>query len=368
MEEEALYDLAGRLSYEDARRYVESRGWRREKSKRPDVGIFRSGDHEAVLPMDTALRDYASAMVMFARRVGELEGRTTERVLADLSAANRDRHRPALLGIAAPIGATLEDASAMIDGISRAMLAAACSALNPRPFHPRMTLGDAEAFVASATLVSTEVGSFVMVIDTPTDVDGAPPGFGRETSVLLMRSLAHIATSIRAGTSDRIVNPDPGGLQVSGNLCEAVLRMAPSSESGDLRFEISWSPLMAPPKDAPRMVSIDRHMYEGIEQAARQLRPSESNVPAVHLCIAKELKGAPGPTGRAEGEVIFTVVKEDGSTVRARAHLTPEQYQTALVAHATPAPVFVEGELHRVRRGSELRKILRVDPARITTS
>lgn len=357
MTDDAAYALAARLSYEDARRYVESRGWNRAKSRRSEVGVFRLGDYEAVLPMDPALRDYPSAMVLFARQIGEAEGRTPERVLADLTAANRDRHRPALVSDGNALGARLDAATAMIDGISRALLAAACSAIQPRVFHPRMTLAEAESFIANARYVSTETGSFVMVVDTPTEVDGAPPGFGRDASVLLLRSLAHVAASIRGGAPDRVVTPDVGEPQVSANLCEAILRMAPADEGADLRFEVSWSPLIAPPADIPGAVTIDRHMYEAIEQLARKMRPSESNEPTRHLCLVKELKGAVGPTREMEGEVVFTVISEDGTTIRAKANLDPRMYKTAIVGHATPCPVVVDGELHRVRRGYEIRKI-----------
>jgi hypothetical protein len=98
-------------------------------------------------------------------------------------------------------------------------------------------------------------------------------------------------------------------------------------------------------------------MYEAVEQLARQMRPSESNETKEHVCLVKELKGAPGPTREMEGEVIFTVISEDGTTIRAKANLDPVKYKMAVVAHAAPHPVIVDGELHRVRRGYEIRKI-----------
>jgi len=357
MMDDATYALAGQLSYEDARRYVESRGWMRVKSRRSDVGIFRLGDHEAVLPMDTSLRDYSSVMVLFARSVGEAEGRAAGRVLADLSAVDMDRHRPARVCAGEAPGASLEVATAMLDGISRALLAAACSALQPRPFHPRMTLGVAESFIADARFMNTEVGSFVMVVDTPTEVEGSPSGFGRDASALLFRSLAHVASAIRGGLPDRIVNPELGEPQVSANLCEAILQMAPANEGADLRFGVTWSPLIAPPLDVPALVTIDRHMYEPLEQAAKQLRPTESGEPRKYLGLVKELKGSIGATGKTEGEVVITLILEDGATLRAKTSLEHEQYMIAVVAHATPGPVVVAGELHRARRGYELRRV-----------
>jgi hypothetical protein len=356
--EEVLYELAARVEYGNARRYVLSRGWAQSTSRRMDIGIFRLGklgrEHEAVLPMDTSLRDYMGAMIQFARRVAEAEGRAVEQVLRDLVATNVDRHRPARLG--AP-DASLEAALSMLEGIQRALLASACSVLQARPFHPRMTLSEAEAFMSATRFTSTEVGSFVMVIDTPLEVDHARPGFGREASLTLMRSLAHIAGSIRVGSPERIVNPQVGEPTVSSNLCEAILRMAPQSEAADLRFAVSWSPLMAPPVDVLREISIDRTMYEPLERAASQLRPSPSTERSWHFGYIKELKGTPSADGPPEGEAVLSLLMEDGTMIRARAILDAGQYQTAILAHGTSRPLVMEAELHRVRRGSELRKI-----------
>lgn len=360
--EEWMHARASALSYDDARRYLESRGWARVPTRRTEVGVFRLGDHEAHLPMDTSLRDYASAMVLFARRVAEAEGRRPEVVLADLAAGRVDRHRPARVG-GEVAGASLEAASAMLDGIHRALLASACSALQPRPFHPRMSLGDAQAFLEQTRFSHTEVGSFVMVVDTPTEVDGARPGFGRDASVLLVRSLSHLASALRSGTPERVADPAPDEPQVSANLCEAILRMAPPTESADLRFAVSWSPLLAPPRDLPAAITIDRHMYEAIERLATQMRPSESSADVLHVGYVKELKGAPGPSGRIEGEVVFTLLLDDETAIRAKAQLDPDHYASALLAHAGGQPVTIEGELHRVRRGHELRNVRAVGPA-----
>jgi hypothetical protein len=317
--------------------------------------------------MDTTLRDYASAMLLFARHVAEAEGRDVERVLVDLAAVERDRHRPARVEPSGARGASLVAAAAMLDGMTRALLASACSVLNPRPFHPRMALSDAESFIAGSRFIDTEVGSFVMVVETPMEVEGARPQFGRETSALLMRSVAHLTRSVRNGTLDRVVSPTPGDPVISANLCDAILQMAPPSEVADLRFAVSWSPLIPAP-DAPASAVIDRHMYEAIEGVASALRPTEASEKATYAAWVKELKGAPGPTGKAEGEVVFLLVRDDGTTTRARAQLNPQRYEEALVAHGTPHAVAVEGELPRVRRGYELRNVGAISSLRSTAN
>lgn len=218
-----------------------------------------------------------------------------------------------------------------------------------------MSFGAVESFVDATRFASTEAGSFVLVIETPIEVEGAAESFGREVSITLMRSLEHIAMSLRDATPDRIVNPLAEDPQVSSNLCEAILRMAPQSEIADLRFQVTWSALRAAPFDVPQVVSVDRSMYEPLERAAAQLRPSTTALSRDYVGFVKELKGDVGMSGQLEGEVVFLLLLEDTTVVRARALLDSSQYQIALVAHAHAATIQVEAELHRVRRGYELR-------------
>lgn len=358
MTDEERYALAARVDYNDARSYALSRGWIRTDIPRMDIGVIHLGEHEAILPMDTALQDYAGAMVRFARRISEAEGRSPDKVLQDLVTSRVDRHRPARVGAN---DASLEAAISLLEGMQRALLASACSVLQPRAFHPRMSLSQAEELVRATRFTGTEVGSFVAVVDTPIEVDNTRPGFGRAVSLTLMQSLAHLANAIRSGTPDRIVNPRGDDPQVSSNLCEAILRMAPPSEASDLRFEISWSPLVAAPMDAPKQISIDRTMYEPIEQVASQLRPARTTARFQHLCFVKELKGSGSWEGKPEGEAVFVVLLEDGTEVRAKATLDATMYQLAVKAHASSTPVVVDAELHGIRRGFELRDLKTIE-------
>lgn len=202
-----------------------------------------------------------------------------------------------------------------------------------------------------------------MVVDTPTEVDGAREGFGRDASVLFVRSLAHLTSSLRSGSPERIVQPADGAPIVSANLCEALLRMAPPSESADLRFEVGWSPLLPAPADLPTSIVVDRQMYEPLEQLASSMRPSTSSASPWPFGFVRELRGTPGLSGRVEGEVVFTLYDAEDATFRAKATLSPELYEKALRAHAGHRLVTITGTLHRVRRGFVLRDVTDIDVA-----
>jgi len=351
-----LLSRALQLNYEHARRYVETRGWVASRSNRDEVAVFHRGDGELVLPVDSSLRDYGAAMLRFAQEIADEETRPLDAVLSDLGAVDRDRHRPALVGTGFESGAGLEAAETLIEGATRALRSAACSAVSRRAFHPRLSNGETDAFIAASRFAGTERGSFVAVIETPTEVDGARPGFGRDASVELFRSLQHLVSSLRRDQPEEITAPSATQPQVSANLCEALLQMAPSSEGADLRFEVTWSPLVPVPARVPTRVQIDRHLYERIQLLAARMRPSTTLAGRRYAGTVRELKGSPGESGRVEGPVVLELLADEGS-VRARAHLDADHYQVALEAHASGSPVLVMGELHRATRSYELRNV-----------
>ncbi|MBX3276296.1 MAG: hypothetical protein KF729_38945 [Sandaracinaceae bacterium] len=357
MSPDDVYSVAEEIDYKVVKSYLRSRGWTGANTPRDDVAVFRRDGAEVVLPLDRTLTDYVPAMVMLARRVAAAEDRGVEAVLSDLTAARADRHRAALVG---PDTLGLDAVARTVDGLTRVFLAAACSAVSPRSFHPRMTLAEAEAFLGATRFTAIERGSVVLVVDTPTEVSDTRNGFGRHVSETLLRSLSHLSMALRADVPQRVLEPTPTDPIVSANLCEAVLRMVPQDEAADLRFEVAWSAAVPSEGGAPTAVAFDREMYEGLESLATALRPSARTQAMPFIGWVSELRGAPGPWGM-EGPVVITVVLEGGSMLRATADLDASDYAVAAVAHVSAAPVHFIAELHRIRRGHQLRAIRNLD-------
>jgi hypothetical protein len=277
MTDDEIYEMAASVDYSDAQRYVLSRGWVKHPSSPRDGGYFHYKKHDAQLPMSREYLDYDSAMVRFATLVAKAEGRKFEHVLLDLAAKDVDRHRTARVGAK---DASLDATMGLLEGMQRGLAAAAASVLQPRPVHPLQNAAEVQRFVNATRFTNTEAGSFVVVIDTPLEVQDAAESFGRLASVSFMRSLAHIARSLKRRAPERIVHPSPAAPVVSANLCEALLRMAPKSESSDLRFAVSWSPSRDNPIGVAKEVILARSMYEPLEKVAAQLRRKRTNVGA----------------------------------------------------------------------------------------
>jgi len=354
MNDEQLLRLGARVDSLDVKAYLEARGWSRVASRRPYAAIYRhaaDASREVQVPLDRDLADYAEAMVTVARRLASAEGRTPEALLRDLLHPRRDLLRFGLEGdVTRDGGVGLVDGLDLVNGVRKALLASACGVRRPRAFHPRMGLVEAESFLRQCRLGQTEVGSFVLTVETPLDIGAqqAPGGepFGRRTAVFLLRSVAHLASAVRTGEPQRVLEPPSDAPVVSANLCEALVEMLPSDESADLRLRGAWSPLLPVGRDVASEVLVDRSLYERIERIAHQLRPTRELQPAQFVGHVVELMGAPGEQGAVEGPVVLQVQVED-ELLKARVLLGAADYRVAATAHLEQRYVSVRGVLRR---------------------
>ena len=329
-------------------------------SRRSYVAIFRGPDGdptEVVVPLDRGLADYADAIETVARKAAVLEGRTVEAVLHDLLQPQKDIVRYAVVAQETLSGSIdLPGAVALLGGAKKSLLASAMSVKRPVRFHPRMSLSEADAFVSASRVGQTEVGSFVLMIETPHNV-GAPVDagdalFGRRATQQLLRSTNLLTRAIRQDTIDALLFADLDNYPVSANLCEALVEMMPSDESADLRIQCSWSPLLPTPSDVESEVRIDRPMFETIDRIAQRLRPSDQPIPDTFYAYVTELAGGIHP----EGDIRLRVLVDDG-LVETRANLASAEYARAGEAHLKQKMVAIRGVLHRGRRVHELRDI-----------
>jgi hypothetical protein len=310
------------------------------------------------VPLERGLADYDESIVRVVRKVASVEGRPPESVLRDLLRPRHDVLRFGLEGPLTQAGAIgLLEGAALVGGAKKALLASACSVKKPRPYHPRLDLAEAEAFVQSCKLGQTEVGSFVLTVEAPLDARARPAQgkepFGRKAVTHLMQATAFLVDAVRQWGRDATgaaVNQDVFKLEpnLSANLCDALVEMMPSDESADLRLRSSWSPLLAAPPDTPSMVVVDRSMYEAIESVGNELRPKHGAQSEQLVGRVVELSGGPDVSGALEGEVVLQAQRDD-ELLRVRVALGPEEYRHAVRAHLEQRFVSVRGVLRRGR-------------------
>lgn len=360
----------------DLQRYARAKGWERVHNNLTDIAVFRRPENakeEIVVPQDTDFADFHARIVDAIRAFAEYEKRSAAAVLGDVVAPESDVLRfglsaPRVEGGTVPLG----EGVGLLMGARKAILAAACTVIRPERFHPRMSLREAESFVASCRMGQTEHGSFVLKFICPLSGDTVAgsdqpllyvphengKSFGRRVTATLMESVAQLIDAIRDDAPERVLDQDGGtGPVVSANLCEALSEMQPDADGAAVTIAAGWSQLIPAPSSVPAKVRLPREYVPIVEHLAKELRTQGPPKPDTFFAIVDELKGEPGPDGRMEGEVVLGLVLESDLLIKAKAFLDAESYQKAWTAHNPLQIVRLRGILSRGTRLSKLTDV-----------
>ncbi len=364
-----------RVSPRDALGYAKSRGWVQKKRvghlmlfNRTETGSL----DQLLVPTDSQRSDFADRMLDLVERLAAFETRPMTPVLVDLLNFDADVMRYRVASPRAERGTIpLTQAIDLLDGAKRSLLAAAHSALVARKHHPKLSRTEAVQLLEACQMGQTERGSFIVTISCPlhaVDQDQAGIGgdqrpFARRATSLLVKSLWELNAAIEEDRINSIVDqPEP---LVSANLCEALLKMRPSDETGSLEFIPSWASSTPIDQETPREpVTFSGDEFASIEDVYRQLRPVEGPTAKPWIATIDELRGTEDEGGTREGEVVFTLFDE-GEVLRAKASLTAAQYEVAYRAHNPSRPLIVVGELSRGPRVSRLSNVSSIRPAEL---
>ena len=191
-------------------------------------------------------------------------------------------------------------------GARKALLASACSVIQPQPFHPRLSRAEAEQLVRSSTLGQTERGSFTAVISCPLEAErptsprGANPPHVRDVRRPGHQSGPDLRLGIRArwpvhppgdqppdavrrpitSASDPDEPPTPCSIPRGRDAPQfhplrALLAMQPVGDRSRLSLAATRSRSLTPPPSAtpPRLWSFAGSTSPAIESLAVKLRP-----------------------------------------------------------------------------------------------
>ena len=240
--------------------YAEGLGWCRVEGVNGKIAVYANPNsplQQLIVPLDERLDDYGLRAAEAIQRLAEFEKRPPREVLNHLLLPPSDLLYFREVSPAAAAGdLPLDHAVRMIDGVRKMLLSEAHSVLAPKPFHPRMSRGEAEDFIARCRLGQTERGSFILTVACPLELKAdllGPSGtsFSRRVTTLLMESLAELTQAADRMRIDDLADTvrHPG---ICANLCESLLLLQPVGERSSPNISVPSS--RAPPP-APRASS-----------------------------------------------------------------------------------------------------------------
>ena len=364
-------ELLLRLRPSDVQSYLRLSGWTTAGSLQKGVVAFRNPQakarNEIVLPIDRDFADYEERMAEVVGQLAALDpaGRSALEILVELVLPPADILKYRLIESRTEEGfLPVPDAVDLILGCRQSLLAAACTVVEPQPFHPRLSRAEAETFL-SACKLATERGSFVATVMCPLDAVVPDNGstvaqlsllpsleqtetFSRKAVKTVMQSADRVVRAIESGRIDDVIGNIAGGPPLSANLCEALVAMEPRDAHGSLEIRCTWSRRVPMPKDVPELVVFKREYFPYLSTIAHALRPSPPDPKeSVYAGRVESLHGQPGEDQLVGGDVVLSFLGDDEQPLRARISLPPAAYALACDAHKFGHYVTVRGLLKR---------------------
>lgn len=349
--------------------YVEMAGWRIEpRLGRGQVAVYespKSSNEQISIPINRSLQDFDILMETAISTLAKVEGRYPAELLTELNFPDADVLRFAETSHAAARGdVPFEHGIRLLNGAKKTLLAAACSAIHPAPFHPRMSFTEAEQFIQQCRLGQTERGSFVLTIACPLNAVKFEPDlfdnkpFTRRVTSQLMYAVGTLEALSLPGTAvderDRMIDhfaSTPTEFPLNANLCEGLLEMAPDGEESSLRITADYSKKYSGASEK-KTVTLPRSIFTSIEYLARKLRPVHAPTKQVFVGLVETLNGRPNVENRQEGQVILRIITADSDALRTRVELGADDYSLADKAHMGNQPVSLQGVLRQTGRTS----------------
>jgi hypothetical protein len=313
-------DLLNELQPLRVLEYLRANGWREEA--RIGKGSYwdkstQTERLEVLLPLDHGLDDFALRMAELLSVLEKAEYRSQPEILEDLLTFGADIIRSYLPSASGDGSITLDKGPKLYEETRNLMLAAACSAMYPKPVFPKRKPDRALEYIKHARFGPSKKGSYIITVISPVpprlqaqgqlfDDDTEP--FERRT----VRILSEALLAINSATQEAAFSKTPDALLsavqrgVSANLCEAILGMHEGGGERGIDFSFFWSPTRGTPIGAPKNVSLEPGVMPYLQEAIRIFKESSSIegvevIGIVHRMERSEAGGRVSIVGTVDG-------------------------------------------------------------------
>lgn len=353
--------------------YLRSRAWKQVEQIGDRATIWTadahgSGEYEILLPLDATLEEYARRISEVLQTLEVAEHRSQLDIVRDIAATTSDVLRVRLVhGLIENGTLPLEHGVMMIQGARDLALAAACAAARPRALYSSRKPQEALAYMSKLRMGQTEVGSFVVAIQSPVtpraqtqmfepvDNNPADEPFERRALLTLTNGLTAIQRAAASAAASGNFQPfqDAVGSGVSANLCDALLSLSMDSTTEEITLQISWSPTRRAADKTPTQFRFRRDTFPLLREASRVLRASAS---IEDVSIIGTVTALRREDNTDIGKVTLSAWVEEVWR-QVRMDLSDEDYRKAVKAHDERDVVQCVGELTKENRRYFLRNV-----------
>lgn len=359
------------------RAYAMAQGWQLVEPYGSHSDVYQlEGVGEAIIPGTTALSDYARIVSDLIELFAKAEDRDQLSTYRDLSSADQDVVRVRAPEAEDDGSVQLETGVELIVHARDLLLAAACSASDPRPAYRAGRVKAANDYLERVRMGQTERGSFIVTMLSPvppTLESTTQPSFWpslpeepfarRVTRRLvdgLEVALKAVEQTNRGADFGVFVNGVPQG--ISANLCEAAANLIVRGDG--LNVTVTWARTRPTPEKI-RRVNFSPSDADVLREAARIFRDREPRPDeTLEGFIIKLARDEEATDGNA---TLRTTM--DDQYISVRMDLPQLPYEEAVRAHEGRFVISIRGDLERegqrwrLRNPRELNVIEADDPA-----
>ncbi len=306
------------------------------------------------VPQLTGARDYVRVIGMLLEDLARIESRSLEAIVEEMHATGVDVVRLALEGATTRDGGLpVESGPATFQAARDLLLAAACSAVEPRTVFAKRKPDAAMGFLGLARIARAEPGSFILTVEVPVprQLQGVlfphdpDPPFARRVVELAARGVAGAVTAAREAEAGAGLEAfrRRAGEGVSANLCEALGDLVESANAEILKTSVAFATHRPANPELPRFSLVTPDLVRVLQEAAREMRAeaiwygTEVKGPVVKLVSSDVPQG---------GEVVIQAEVE-GRLRYIKLTLGSKEYAQAVDAHRAMKIVQAVGDLGR---------------------
>jgi len=343
--------------------YLRGRGWavaeQRDRYSLWTLSQPEAGEFEVLVPSSDRLRDYPLRISTALSVLETAEQRSQIVIARDLAQTTSDVIRFRLDADEADGGEVpIDYGLRLLQGARDAMLAAACSVVEPRPVYHTRKPAPATTYLSRLQLGQTEVGSYVVSLlsRVPPVLHAADAGqlfatpedpFNRQVSLGFYTALGAAKQVAKSAQVSGDLNPLLQAVEVgvSANLCSALASVGQDLDLNGLDISFSWAP-SRPVEGSPNpVVRFSPDDLTILEEASRWLK-DRGNVEGYSLygsVVKLESEDA------EEGSIVVAGPVE-GTPRKVHMDLEQPWYGRAIQAHAERRLVRAVGDVSKKGR------------------
>lgn len=351
----------------ELRAYLLAQGWQIQEAILDKAIVLTKTeiDKNLILPIRRDLGDYALRVSELLSTLADIEARSQISIIDDVNKSGFDVIRLRMTENTEDGSIPLSTTTDVFYQAREMILAAACSAQQPKKVYGSRKSDDALKYMDKVRVGQTEYGSFILTFLSPvaprltpaqTDLFGEmivddDPFERLATKTLLKGVNATKQAALQAMADGQMSKFEESiAFGVSANLCDAISHIV--EKAGTAEISLTWAKTRPITNLQTRdTVLFDKKEAEVIAEAARNFRFSEPNLNQVITGWVYQLRQ---DQTDPEGTIRITALINDKPR-KLKVVLSQQDYNMAASAHTKKNTISIEGDLYLQGKGAELK-------------